>query len=93
MSNYQKRTRIVEDIRDLTLDELIEYYAFVGGRCPILGTVIPLRWLVLDRYALNSNVYRNTDLDGRYNVPGSYFTFKWLNDAMGLVLIVISNNF
>lgn len=44
-------TRVLTDRLNFeSFQVFTEYYAFVGGRCPILCCKIPLRWIVVDRY-------------------------------------------
>ena len=72
-----KRTRVLEDICDWEdLVEFIGYYCYCGGMSPSLGVFIPLKWLAVDR---------NTDVDGRYGVSSSFFSFKWENSGAGAV--------
>ena len=49
LSDGQGHKRILQDIRFYSLEELIEYYCFCGGRSPSLGVVIPIEWLAIDR--------------------------------------------
>ena len=73
LSTLSKRTRVVEDIRDYTEEELIDYYCWCGGRSPTLGIKIPLRWLAVDKIPDN----------GRYSVKSCIFSTKWENNGAG----------